>query len=155
MALEVFDNKRTDWLGLWYHKESLSYSSQAINLSALRKFKGNIRLYVKKNKYYEKDSGRPNYVFIIADANGERFTEPSVVDDDYGYWVNGSENNGLLADGVDLDDEYVSLEDAVKIAQGLVDDCVFGYSQDDLCVEARSFMAEKSVTVGELLGIDS
>ena len=152
MTLKVIENQRTDWGGLWYNAGNHSYSSEAINLAELRKFKGTVRIYMKKNRYYDKELNRPNYVFTIASVKSDRFTDLSVVDDDYGHYLYVSDET--LGEGVDLDDEYVRLEDAIDVAQGLIDDCAFGYSTDDLCVEARSFMEGKSVTVRELLDID-
>lgn len=72
--LEPFDNKQTNWEGLWWHSEYNGFSSAAINLSALRKFKGTVRLYVRKNKYYNNgENGRPNYHFCLKDAQADMF----------------------------------------------------------------------------------
>ena len=79
---ELIERKQTDWLGLWWHAERNAFSSQAINLAVLKKFKGNVRLYVTKNQYYNKgENGRPNYVFCIKDAHSESFAELNVIDD--------------------------------------------------------------------------
>ena len=67
--LEVIDGKTTNWNGLWWHPENQYFSSAGINLSELRKFKGVVRLIVKKNKYYNNgENGRPNYHFVLRDA---------------------------------------------------------------------------------------
>lgn len=72
--LEVFDGKQTSWEGLWYHPETAGFSSASINLSALKKFKGAVRLYVRKNKFYNKgENGRPNYVFCLRDSRSPMF----------------------------------------------------------------------------------
>ena len=66
---EPFDNKQTKWQGLWWHPESCHFSSAAISLSDIRKFKGVVRLYVVKNKYFNGgENGRPNYQFCLRDA---------------------------------------------------------------------------------------
>lgn len=72
--LEPFDKKQTNWEGLWYHPEYSGYSSACISLANLRKFKGNVRLYVRKNKFYNNgENGRPNYHFCLKDADAEVF----------------------------------------------------------------------------------
>ena len=84
MSMKPFDKKTTPWLGLWYHQDSHSFSSEVINLAALREFKGNVRLYMRKNKFWTKDSNRPNYVFSICDANSQRFVQDiEVIDDEW------------------------------------------------------------------------
>lgn len=70
--LEPFDSKQTKWLGLWWHPEYNGFSSSALNLSVLKQFKGTVRLYVRKNRYFNKgENGRPNYVFCIKDAKSD------------------------------------------------------------------------------------
>lgn len=70
--MEVFDKKTTEWIGLWYHPETHSYTSAAFNLAALKKFKGTVRLFVRKNKFYNNgENGRPNYQFCIRDAKAD------------------------------------------------------------------------------------
>ena len=76
--LETFDGRQTTWEGLWWHPEYNGYSSGAIDLSELRKFKGKVRLYVRKNKFYENGSNRPNYCFCLKDSNSPTFTEIGV-----------------------------------------------------------------------------
>ena len=83
--LEVIDGKQTTWDGLWWHSECQYYSSAVISLAQLRKFKGNVRLYVKKNRYYNNGkNGRPNYHFSLRDANSDNVRELELqdVDDD-------------------------------------------------------------------------
>ena len=70
--LEVIDGKATNWGGLWWQAESNYFISQVISLAQLRKFKGNVRLIVRKNKFFNNgENGRPNYVFLFKDAKGE------------------------------------------------------------------------------------
>ena len=72
MALEPIEGHYTKWLGLWWHPEYNQYSSSAINLADLRKFKGAVRLVVRKNKFYNNgENSRPNYCFSLRDANVE------------------------------------------------------------------------------------
>lgn len=72
--LEPFEGKTTSWCGLWWHPEYCGFSSEAISLADIKKFKGKVRLYVRKNKFYNKgENGRPNYCFCLKDANAEVF----------------------------------------------------------------------------------
>ena len=92
--LEPFDRKQTDWHGLWWHPDQCGYTSSVIDLSTLRKFKGKVRLYVRKNMYYIKGSSRPNYNFCIKDAESDTFEETQIKDDERcAEWV-WEERNG-------------------------------------------------------------
>lgn len=80
--LEVFEGKQTTWGGLWYHPETASFSSASIDLSVLKKFKGTVRLYVRKNKFYNKgENGRPNYCFCLKDSASPSFSVIEVEED--------------------------------------------------------------------------
>lgn len=81
--LEPFDNKRTKWSGLWYHPDKLCFTSASFSIAELRKFKGNIRLIVRKNRFYNNgENHRPNYVFIFTDSQNEKYLELEVVDEE-------------------------------------------------------------------------
>ena len=70
--LVTFENMQTKWEGLWWHSEYNGFSSAVIDLSVMRKFKGNVRLYIRKNKFYNNgENGRPNYHFCLKDAQSE------------------------------------------------------------------------------------
>lgn len=77
------ERKTTKWEGLWWHPEYNGFSSRPLSLAGLRKFKGQVRLYVRKNKFFNNgENGRPNYNFCLKDADADVFTEIEVVDDD-------------------------------------------------------------------------
>lgn len=81
--MEPIDGKQTKWEGLWWHPEYNGFSSSAISLADLRKFKGAVRLYVRKNKFFNNgENGRPNYHFCLKDANADVFNTLEVEDDD-------------------------------------------------------------------------
>ena len=74
--LETFDKKRTEWEGLWWHPECGAFYSKAFNLASLKDFKGTVRLYVKKNKFFNNgQNGRPNYLFSLQDSKSEIVAE--------------------------------------------------------------------------------
>ena len=78
--LEPIEGKRSGWQGLWYQKEWHCFSSAVFNLAQLKKYKGNIRLKVVKNRFYKDGENRPNYVFCIMDANGPKVIDLDVED---------------------------------------------------------------------------
>lgn len=81
MKLEVIDGKSTNWGGLWWQPDSMYFTSQTISLAQLRKFKGQVRLVVRKNKFYNNgENGRPNYVFLLRDAKCDNPFELEVED---------------------------------------------------------------------------
>lgn len=90
MADKLFpvEGKRTNWLGLWYQPEFHYFSSAVINLADIRKFKGNVRLKVRKNQFYKNGiNGRPNYVFSLVDAHSDNPADMTVEDlDELGEW---------------------------------------------------------------------
>lgn len=115
--LEPFDKKQTNWEGLWYHPEYGGFSSACINLADLRKFKGNVRLYIRKNKYFNKgENGRPNYHFCLKDADADVFHTLEIEDEeDQGY--TDREGNRLF-----------TREEVRRIINGTFDDVKYGIS---------------------------
>ena len=124
--METFSRKQTSWEGLWYHKEYCGFSSAAIDLSTLKQFKGPVRLYVRKNKYYNDGlNNRPNYFFCIKAFDSETFKTIEVSED---------EDNAPYYDKEDecyYDEEggrlYTS-EEVRRIINGTFDDVKYGIS---------------------------
>ena len=84
--LQAFDKKQTNWMGLWWHPEWNGFYSGVIDLSELRKFKGKVRMCVRKNKYYNGgENNRPNYCFGLKEADADVFKLLEVIDDDMEY----------------------------------------------------------------------
>ena len=81
--LEPFDGKATKWNGLWYHKHNYCFTSVTFDLADLKKFKGKVRIVVRKNRFFEGGkNGRPNYVFMIVDSKNKEFSNFEVIDYD-------------------------------------------------------------------------
>ncbi|MBQ1792160.1 MAG: hypothetical protein II008_18435 [Oscillospiraceae bacterium] len=81
--LEPIDGKQTKWEGLWWHPEYNGFSSAVLDLSDLRKFKGRVRLYVRKNKFFNGgENGRPNYNFTLKDSDADVFHLLEVEEDE-------------------------------------------------------------------------
>lgn len=88
--LEPFDEKRTRLEGLWYNRQLHRYSSRVINLSELKDFKGNVRLMVMKNHFYNNGkNGRPNYLFSIIDSKALDSAKTLETEDLCGQWIYG------------------------------------------------------------------
>lgn len=68
-TLKKYESNRTAYEGLWYRPESHLYMSKVFNLAALREYKGGFKVIVRKNKYYKKDTDRPNLVFSIVSVD--------------------------------------------------------------------------------------
>ena len=84
--MEVFDGKQTSWEGLWWHPEYCGFSSAKLSLAKLKKFKGAVRLYVRKNKFFNGgEGGRPNYHFCLKAADSDIFRTLEVEDDEDVY----------------------------------------------------------------------
>lgn len=80
--LEPFEGKQTNWIGLWWHPEINAFLSPTLDLADLRKFKGQFKIQIRKNKYYNNgENGRPNYCFTIREAHSDAF-ENILVDED-------------------------------------------------------------------------
>lgn len=125
--LEPYDNKKTKWLGLWYHKDMYAFTSPALDLADLRKFKGAVRLIVKKNKFYNNgENGRPNYVFMLCDSKCEKYI-PFEVEEIQEGW----EKQYQTGEG-----ERLYTHDEVRqVISGVIRDVHCGYDEGDLIPE--------------------
>lgn len=121
--LETFDGKQTSWGGLWWHPEYNGFSSESINLSQLKKFKGTVRLYVRKNKFFNNgENGRPNYCFCFKDSNSEVFKN---------FDVEYEAPRPYMEDGIYYDCEGNRLyteHEVRKIINGTVRDVEYGFT---------------------------
>ena len=116
--METFDRKQTKWEGLWYQKNGQYFQSVEIDLSELKKFKGAVRLFVKKNKFYNNgENGRPNYVFCIRDAKSDYVKEFEVEDIE------------------DDTERLYTAEEVRRCIHGACEDGRHGYDPYDLLIE--------------------
>lgn len=114
MSREPFDKMQTDSLGLWWNEDYHSWTSPALNLAKLREFKGNVRIIVKRNRFYKKGSGRPYFTVRIVSSKAETGKDPgcmSVCDDCeyYGNHYSASDVYSaaeMVSDGYSIDDIY-------------------------------------------------
>lgn len=121
---EPIDGKSTVWAGLWWHPEYNGYSSEAIGLSDLRKFKGAVRLYVRKNKYFNNgENGRPNYTFCLKDSDSAQFKELEVETDRFGKY---SKDDDCYYD--EEGNRLYTSDEVRTIINGTVSDVKYGIS---------------------------
>lgn len=55
----------TKWLGLWAQERQGFYAGQTIKKADIPKY---TRIVLRYNKFYEKDSNRPRFVYCFADS---------------------------------------------------------------------------------------
>lgn len=82
VELKKFDGMQTEWLGIWKNENYYGYMSQAFNLDVFKGFKGSVRFYLRKNRYYKKDSDRPYFVLCVKDSKSPSFTNSIAVEED-------------------------------------------------------------------------
>ena len=122
--LVTIDGKATNWCGLWWHPEYNGFSSEAINLSELKKFKGHVRLYVRKNKFYNNgQNNRPNYNFCLKDASSNNPKELTI--------------NDIEEDEDDIEEKerLYTREEVEKVMREACIDGQNGYDPYDLLIE--------------------
>lgn len=74
----------TKWEGLWAQERQGFYSGYMIKKSDIP---AHTRLVVRYNKYYEKDSTKPRFIYCFADAEGyAKKCIPLEVEEDQPYW---------------------------------------------------------------------
>lgn len=114
---QSYDGKQTTWAGLWWHPEVNGFSSEVLNLATLRQFKGNVRLYMRKNKFFNSgENGRPNYCFSLRSTSAEK-DEPWEVEDIEGY-----------QDDDDSGERLYTREEVRRIINGTMDATLYGIS---------------------------
>lgn len=55
------------WMGLWAQQRQGFYAGQVIKKAEIPKY---TRIVMRYNKFYEKDSNRPRFVYCFADSEG-------------------------------------------------------------------------------------
>lgn len=136
-----YTGKRTEWLGLWYNHSSYSYISQAISLAQLRDYKGTVRLVMRKNRYYESGTNRPNFQIMLCSSKS--------LDEAHEVTV---EEMPKTNDGYDDGELYVPIEDAMRIARVACDRIVYGESVDDVVgCDIPYYMEEYAMTLTDII----
>lgn len=126
--METFKAMQSDWIGLWWHPEYNGFSSAIINLAQLKKFKGTVRILVRKNKYFNNgENNRPNYRLCIKDSSSPTFCDLGVVEDED---ATGEDDWRYAPDG-----QYLYTEEEVRrVMHGACRDGQGGYDPFDLLI---------------------
>jgi len=121
--LEHIGERGTTGVGLWWHPDMFSFTSQAVNLSDLKRFKGAVRFYVRKNRFFNGgENGRPNYLLSIWGVDTSSPKEVKVIDET-------SEKEERLT--VILEDGKYYLEDGTRLfTRAEVETCIHGATED-------------------------
>ena len=72
-------NEKTKWYGLWNNREGV-YSGQVIKKSDIPAY---ARIVLRYNKFYEKDSKRPRFVYCFANGDAANAITMEVSTDEY------------------------------------------------------------------------
>lgn len=121
----------SETIGLWGNGNG-SYISKRYRKSFCEKLGNDIRFCLVHNPQHHKDDNRPR--FLLRLYNNESRKKDLEI----------AEIQILQQDGLLEAKEVICLDDAIEIARSLISDAKYGYSSDDLVVEAESFMKEKS-----------
>ena len=74
--IEVQEKKSTSWEGLWWKADYQNFVSQPFPISDLKDLSGEVRLVVRKNKYYQQGKDYPNYNFSFRSVGKAENTAP-------------------------------------------------------------------------------
>jgi len=109
----------TKWMGLWSQERSGYYSGQVIKKSDIPKY---TKIVLRYNKYYEKGSNRPRFVYCFADSEGfkEKCVPIELEDKDYAY--KADDGHYYTSNG----ERLFTRDDARAIINGTVNDVEYG-----------------------------
>lgn len=132
---------KTEWLGLWGNYYKNGFVSQALTQKQIKALPKKCKIYVNENQFYEEGGNKPKFVFCFSDAKDADEIHFST-EETTNERVERLENviNETVEQGL------VPLENAIEVAIRLLRDMEYGYSIDDLQVEARGFMKEHCVS---------
>lgn len=74
------------WMGLWAQERQGFYAGQVIKKSDIPKY---TRIVLRYNKFYEKDTNRPRFVYCFADSEGYEDKCVPVEPEERAYWDDG------------------------------------------------------------------
>lgn len=118
--METFEARQTEWTGLWWHPEYNGFSSAAVNLAELKKFKGNVRILMRKNRFFNNgENHRPNYLLCIKSASSPTFKTLTITEDE---------------DAVDDEPRLYTEEEVKRVMIGACEDGRRGLDPYDLLI---------------------
>ena len=108
----------TKWMGLWAQERQAFYAGQIIKKTDIP---AHTRIVLRFNKFYEKDSNRPRFVYCFADSEGYADKCVPIEQEENRPYI-GDDGNYYTADGGRL----YTREDARAIINGTVADVRYG-----------------------------
>ena len=140
---------RSKWLPAWKNSDSRYAASNALNVSVITDLGKPFRLVFKRNNRKRTNDNKPSYLFAFADVMAS--TSNLITSKDLQYESSYSELQDLKNKIEELDDNYISVSNAIEVALRLLRDFEYGYSYDDLSVEVNGFMEEESFNLKDRL----
>lgn len=137
---------RSKWIGIWKNNDSEYARSSIIDKSVFDVIPEKFRIVLKRNKQHAKGDNRPTFVFSFADTDS--------ISSSNQYTSSDITHAGIEDIACNLSQEgLIKVEDAANIARGLLRDFEYGYSIDDLVVEAEGLMREEQLDEDDLLNM--
>ena len=140
---------RSKWLPAWKNCDSKYAASNVLDPSVITDLSKPFRLVFKRNDRKRKGDNRPSYLFAFADVIGS--TSNLTTSKDLQYDAVHDQLEFLFNKINELDDNYITVSNAIEVALRLLRDFEDGYSYDDLCVEVNGFMEEDAFNLKDKL----
>lgn len=126
------NSERTNWNGLWKNREGV-YSGQTIAKKDIPPYS---RLIIRYNKFYEKDSNLPRFVFCF--ANGEASKAITMERKSTDVWAEYDEDTDAFYDNEgnrlyteeEVEENYYTYEDVQRAIDGATRDAINGYTDN-------------------------
>lgn len=118
--MEKKKNAKTEWKGLWNNREGV-YSGQVIKKSDIPDY---ARLIVRYNKYYDKDSNRPRFVYCFANGDAAKAITMKVDKEEYKETVNLKEKAEELAEVMREGNRNASIMRLPSESQAIMNDLI-------------------------------
>lgn len=112
---------KTKWMGLWAQERPAFYSGYVIKKSDIPAY---TRIVLRFNKYYEKDSKKPMFVYCFADAAGYESTCVPLELSEDGVAYKDEDGTYYTSEG----ERLYTREDARAIINGTFADAKYGIS---------------------------
>lgn len=117
VTLQKFEGMQNEWMGIWRNEGYNGYVSQTFSLDVFKQFKGNVKFYLRKNRYYTKDSSRPYFVLCVKECKSPVFNELRVKTD-ASYARIGHDDDEIVTGMVFSHSDIQSLINKVACAVG-------------------------------------
>lgn len=119
---------KTEWEGLWKQRDGV-YSSYVLKKEDIPPYS---KLIVRHNKYYEKDSTKPRFVFCFANGDSEKAITLKTEKEDFISMIEMLEKIKELEEQIDSMYTYEQVE---QVKRGACIDGQNGYEPYDLLIE--------------------